>query len=424
MRASARPARAIMCDSWPAMGSRATSSPSRRVRARMNWSRSAFRHTGASRSPRRKAGSGSGSPRSDVHGRADEELEGDEHRDRVPREVEDEVVAANAKGDRLPRLHGDSPEDFLDTKPRLRLTHQVVRPDGGASGGHEHVEAEQGALHGALELVRVVPDHPELGRYRARQLQRGREQKPVRLVDLPGTELLPRLLQLGPRDQDPDARALGALHLVDACRRERADLRGPKANSRIEYDIAGPHVASTLPDIGAGGDRFPDLDRLARVLHQLERDDRIGPLGNRAAGGDRHRLAGRERPLGGRPGGDPGDDREAGAHAGVLCPDREAVHRGAREGRQIDQRGGRLREDPAGRALNRDALCVEALRALENEPLCLRDRDQLRRRAHGRKAIGAPRSRAGRRRARERRGARPGPPPRRRAAPPTRRTRR
>ena len=177
-------------------------------------------------------------PQERVHGRTDEELERDEHRDRVSREVEDEVVAANAEGDRLPRLHGDSPEDFLDAKSRLRLPHQVVRPDGGAAGSHEHVEAEQGALHGALELVRVVPDHPELGRHRARQLQRGREQKPVRLVDLPRPELLPRLLQLGPCDQDPDARTLGALHLVDACRRERADLRGPKANSRIEYDIA------------------------------------------------------------------------------------------------------------------------------------------------------------------------------------------
>ena len=94
---------------------------------------------------------------------------------------------------------------------------------------------------------------------------------------------------------------------------------------------------------------------------------------------------------------------------------REAVHRRARERRQVDERAGGLGQDPAGRALDRNALGVEPLCAFEDEPLRLRDRDQLRRRAHARKAIGAPRSGADRRRGRARGAGRPGPPRRPRA---------
>jgi hypothetical protein len=124
---------------------------------------------------------------------------------------------------------------------------------------------------------------------------------------------------------------------VYAGRCERADLRGAQAHPRLEHDVTGAHVAAAFSNIGPDRNRITNLDRVPRVLDQLERDDRVSALGNRAPGRDGHGLSGRELPVGGRTRRDPGDDGETCTCAGVLRPDREPVHRRAREGREVDE---------------------------------------------------------------------------------------
>src|SRR6185295_5641592 len=260
-----------------------------------------------------------------VDRRTDEQLEGDQDRHRIARKVEDEVVAPDPEGNRLPRLDRNSPEDLLDSQARLRLAHEIVRADRGAAGRDEHVEAEQRALHRTLELVCVVADDPELCGDRAGQLERGGEQEAVRLVDLSRPELRARLLQLRAGDEDPDARSLRALHLVYPGGRERADLGRAEAHPGLENRVARAHIASALPNVRAGSHRFPDLDRIARILDELEWDDRVRPFRDGATGRDRHRLARLERALGRRSGRDSRDDGKARAYAGIPGTDGKAV---------------------------------------------------------------------------------------------------
>src|SRR5262249_58142488 len=58
-----------------------------------------------------------------------EELEADERRDRIPRQPEDEGLAAHAERDRLARLHRDAPEHLFDPELRLDPADEVMRAD-------------------------------------------------------------------------------------------------------------------------------------------------------------------------------------------------------------------------------------------------------------------------------------------------------
>ena len=81
-------------------------------------------------------------------------------------------------------------------------------------------------------------------------------------------------------------------------------------------------------------------------------DDGIGSLGDDASRRDPHRLPGFERAGRGRAGGDPEDDGQPPGR--LFRSEREAVHRGARERRQIDDGVRSLREVPARGLLDRD----------------------------------------------------------------------
>ena len=73
--------------------------------------------------------------------------------------------------------------------------------------------------------------------------------------------------------------------------------------------------------------------------------DSVGAVRDDTSGRDPHRLAGRERPRRGHPGGDPEDDRQRSRR--VRRADGVAVHRRARERRQVDHRGRRRSEHAA-----------------------------------------------------------------------------
>ena len=109
--------------------------------------------------------------------------------------------------------------------------------------------------------------------------------------------------------------------------------------------------------------------------NRLDRHDGIGAFGDDPAGGDAHRLAGLEcrrcRPSGRDPRLDPKPSRR------VCGPDGVAVHRGARERRQIDLRPRRLGEDAPGCVFERHALGRKRPGVLEDEALSFGDGEQI-----------------------------------------------
>ena len=145
--------------------------------------------------------------------------------------------------------------------------------------------------------------------------------------------------------------------LRDSCRCERADLCGAEQRAGLEQGIPHTDVTSGRTDVRSGSNWIRDFDPVVLLDNMLDRHDGVGSLGHGAPGRDLHRLAGRERAAGGQAGGDPEDDRQAAGE--VAGADREAVHRRAREGRQIDTSGDVLRKHAARRGVNRDALRVE-----------------------------------------------------------------
>ena len=110
-----------------------------------------------------------------------------------------------------------------------------------------------------------------------------------------------------------------------------APIRIPAESS----EVAGTDVATDRPDVGAEIDRSRNVQFVVRFDNKLDRDDRVRTVRDGAAGGDRHRLTGHQRPLGRQPGGDPGDDGQAAGR--VVGPQGVAVHGGARERRQVDR---------------------------------------------------------------------------------------
>ena len=225
----------------------------------------------------------------------------------------------------------------------------------------------------------VVDHDPELGGHRPGQLERRGEQQPVGLVDLARPQLLPGLAELRARDEDADARALGAPHLGDARRRQRPDLPCGEDDPGLEHGLAGPDVAAALPDVRARGHRRTHLQATVLLFDELDRDDRVGALRHDAAGGDRpSSRPARARRTAGSPAANPAGHRERHRRSSrVRRAQRVAVHGRAGEGRQVDNSDGGLREDAAGRALDRHALGLERLRPVEHEALGLGERDQL-----------------------------------------------
>lgn len=224
----------------------------------------------------------------------------------------------------------------------------------------------------------VVCDDSELGGNGPRSRQQGGEHRPVRLVDLARPEALARRAQLRSRDEHADARPLRATHLADAGSGERAHLRRAEPDARLEHGASRADVAAARADVRPGLDRGVELDRTVDLTGQLELNDRVGAVGYDPARCDPHRLPGLEHAGGRASGGNPARERKPNRGAPrVLGPERVAVHRRAREGRQIARGQGRLCEHPPERPLDRHALGLERSYPFEHQLQRVVDRDRL-----------------------------------------------
>ena len=113
------------------------------------------------------------------------------------------------------------------------------------------------------------------------------------------------------------------------------------------------------------------MHRIVVNGHDLDRRDRVRALGNDASGRDLHRLALGQRALGRVAGGDPPHECEHAGH--VRRADGIAVHRRAREWREIDLGASGLCGDPARGLGERDRLGGEQPAAREHQSLRLVD---------------------------------------------------
>ena len=185
-----------------------------------------------------------------------------------------------------------------------------MRADRDAAGADEHVRLET-ALERAPVLRLVVRDGSDPLHLRAGRLERRREHRCVRLVDLAGAERLPRRPQLGAGAEDDDARPPGDRHLRCPGCRERADLSRADQGPGREHDIAGADVSTGGPDVCAGIDRRRHVQLVVCFDNNLDRDDRVRAVRHGATGRDRHRLARSQRTLCRYTGSDSEDNREA-----------------------------------------------------------------------------------------------------------------
>src|SRR5580765_5557296 len=116
----------------------------------------------------------------------------------------------------------------------------------------------------------------------------------------------------------------------------------------------------------------------------LDGDDSIGAFGHDAARRDRHRFTGLECARRGQSGSDPSDNRQ---HAGrIRRTNGEAVHRRARERRQVDRRASVLGEHASGGRVERHRLSRQAAGPREDRLKRLFDREQAR---QARRILGA-----------------------------------
>ena len=107
-----------------------------------------------------------------------------------------------------------------------------------------------------------------------------------------------------------------------------------------------------------------DVDRVVTLDNVLDGDDGIGALGHDTAGRDRHRLTSSEGALRRAAGGDVRDDRQPAGKVGG--PHGVPVHRGAGEGRQVDNRQRRLGGHPSGGVAGSDVFGRQCPRVLEH----------------------------------------------------------
>jgi len=302
--------------------------------------------------------------------RLHEELRRDERRHRVAGQPEHERAAADAERDRLAGLHGDAPEDLLDAELGLDPPDEIVRPHRDAARGDEDVRGQRALERGTVGRLVVGDRRLELD-VGADGGERGREHEPVRLVDLTSGERPARRDELAARREDRDTRPAAALDLHDAGGREGAELRGAEADAGRDDLVAASHVAAARADVRARFHGLRDLHSVVILDNILDGDDGIRARGDDGAGRDLDRLAGTEleqgRPASRRAAG----DGERAGHVGGA--NGEAVHRRARERRQVDSctRTGR-RHSPVRRG-ERNELGLGRRHAREHEHLRLLD---------------------------------------------------
>jgi glycosyltransferase involved in cell wall biosynthesis len=249
-----------------------------------------------------------------------------------------------------------------------------VRADRDTAGGHEQVVLEPPSNSLAMGFLGIGDRRQALGAS-ARRGELRREDQPVGLVDLAGPEGLAGAAKLASRGENGGPRSGSTGDFGHAGRGERSELGGAKPCSSRHDAPAGANVSAARTNIRGRSNGFRNLDFVVMLDNILDGYDSIGAFGKRATGRYPHRLAGLKRFLGRPACGDA-------LHHG-QCPGRvrraqgKSVHRGVRKRRQIDQRGGRLREHPPGGRFELDALGRQRSHPLENQALRLVDRQKL-----------------------------------------------
>ena len=284
-----------MCDSRPASGSTTGPSDRRRTRARTSSSRCGFR---VSREPRTSAlepWAGIGRALESQQGRPDEELEADEHRDRVPGQPEDEPVSQRRRTRSACPASSRRPR----TPPRRR-----ARP---GSTARDRAARPRRRPRSRGRRRRARAREPRDGR-----LPRPRPSSPSR-PRRPPRPAAPRAEFRSPRRSvpEPAARPAGEARCPSRRRRPAASARRaprgcppPRARPSCRASRRAPAstTVSPAPMSPPAGRMFAPrstacsiLDRVVIFDNILEGDDGIGSLRHDSAGGDAHRLSSLER---------------------------------------------------------------------------------------------------------------------------------
>ena len=181
---------------------------------------------------------------------------------------------------------------------------------------------------------------------------------------MPGGQRLAGPAKLRPGRHEGGPRAPRAHDRRGAGCGERADLSRPEPYSGVGDHVSGANVAAAWAEVRTHCDRLENLHFVVMIDNILDGDDGIGAVRDDGAGGDRRRLPGPQFTSRRPPGRDPLDDRED--RGRVDRAEREAVHRRAREGRQVDRGDRALRQHASGGLLERHALARERLCAGED----------------------------------------------------------
>ena len=251
---------------------------------------------------------------------------------------------------------------------------EVVRADRDAARRHEDVRLEPPRERCLVRRLVVgdAAEHLDVGAHLAEQRC---EHQAVRLVDLAVAQRLPRPAKLGAGCDDRDTRSSRAPGRRHARGRQRGQPRGRQDRPGGKHGLTLDDVASARTHVVSRGDGLRHDDGVALVGDVLDRDDRVRAIRDDAAGRDPHRLSGGERAGRRTTRRDAGDDGECPGRVGGAKS--EAVHRRAREARQVDHGAGVLREDATGGGVDGHLLGRKWTSALEHPAERLVDGEKL-----------------------------------------------
>ena len=298
----------------------------------------------------------------------------------LPGRPNDQRAAAAPEPHRLARLDPHAPEDLLDAARLERGLDVVVRADRHAAGDEQHV-ARQAGLDGRARRLAVVRRDAVVGQPRAGP--RGQQATPARWTrgSAPARAARPSGSSSLPVTIRCSARAAVHRHLADPGggeRRQRAAGRAARRRPPAGRPRARPRRAA---HVAPGRERVLRDHLVAGDRGQLGLEDRVGPAGNRGAGGDRRGGPGGQRRLGRPRRRRPRRPAAARCPGGVGRAHRVAVHRRAVERRQVDRAQGVLGGDPAGGRGERHALGRERRDRSRTSPSASCDRAEVSRRS-------------------------------------------
>src|SRR6185437_5035007 len=133
-----------------------------------------------------------------------------------------------------------------------------VRPDGDAAGRDQDVSLEPVLERGAVRSL-VVGDRRKARDLSSGRLELGREDQPIRLVDLAGPQRLARAPELGSRSHNGGPRPREAGNLSDPRRGESPEPRRIQARPGLNDNVAGVRIATARTNVCAVSNRLSNL---------------------------------------------------------------------------------------------------------------------------------------------------------------------